>query len=104
MSQLKEKLLVELRKIDGVQDGPSPVSGGTALFYSGKEFAHFHDNNELDLRLTKKRIQALGLSRLSGSIHHPTRSPNSPWIEVRFKDEADVKSLEKLVRIAVCEL
>jgi hypothetical protein len=104
MSELKEKLLVELRKIDGVQDRPSPVSGGTALFYAGKEFAHFHDGNELDLRLTKKRIQALGLSHPLGSIHHPTRSPNSPWIEVRFKDEDDVKKLEKLVRLAVSEV
>jgi hypothetical protein len=104
MSQLKEKLLVELRKIDGVQDRPSPVSGGTALFYSGKEFAHFHDDNELDLRLTKKRIQALGLTHPARSIHHPNRSPNSPWIEVRFYVEADVKSLENLVRVAVSEL
>jgi hypothetical protein len=104
MSQLREKLLVALRKIEGVQDKPSPVSGGTALFYFGKEFAHFHDCNELDLRLTKKRIQALGLSHSSGSIHHPTRSPNSPWIEVRFKNEEELKSLEKLVRIAVTEL
>jgi hypothetical protein len=104
MSQLKEKLLVELRKTNGVQDRPSSVSGSTALFYLGKEFARFHDGNELDLRLTKKRIQALGLSHPSGSIHHPTRSPNSPWIEVHFKDLADVENLEKLVKIAVSEL
>lgn len=80
------------------------MSGGTALFYSGKEFAHFHDDNELDLKLTKGRIHALGLSHPSGSIHHPARSPNSPWIEIRFKDEADIMILDKLVRIAVAEL
>ncbi|MDB6062591.1 MAG: hypothetical protein JWM78_2694 [Verrucomicrobiaceae bacterium] len=104
MDQLKERLLIELRKIDGVQDRPSPVAGGTALFYFDKEFAHFHDGNELDLRLTKKKIQALGLSHLKGSVHHPNRSPNSPWIEIRFNDENDVAQLKKLVEIAVGEL
>ena len=33
MDQLKEALLSELRKLDGVQDRPSPVSGGTTLLY-----------------------------------------------------------------------
>ena len=84
MDNLKAKLLDELRKIDGVEDRPSPVSGGSALFYRGIPFAHFHNENELDLRLTKKVIKRLGLSHPTGSLHHPDRSPNSPWIEVRF--------------------
>ena len=104
MDQVKESLLIELRKIDGVQDRPSPVSGGTALFYFDKEFAHFHDGNELDLRLTKKQIQGLGLSHPAGSVHHPSRSPNSPWIEIRFATKGDVEHVMKLVRIAVGEL
>lgn len=104
MDQLKQALLLELRKLDGVQDRPSPVSGGTALFYFDREFAHFHDGNELDLRLTKKKIQLLGLSHPSDSIHHPTRSPNSPWIEVRFITEDDIAHVKKLVVIAVAEL
>ena len=104
MPTQKEALLIELRKIDGVQDKPSPVSGGTALFYGGKEFAHFHNDHELDLRLTKKQVQRLGLTHPSGSIQHPERSPNSPWIEVRFHTEADVARVKELVQIAVAQL
>lgn len=104
MNALKETLLFELRKINGVQDKPSPVSGGTALFYNGKDFAHFHNDNELDLRLTKKQIQRLGLTHPTGSVQHPGRSPNSPWIEVRFHTEEDIVRVKELVQIAVAQL
>jgi hypothetical protein len=104
MDQLKETLLAELRKIDGVEDRPSPVSGGTALFYRDKEFAHFHNGNELDLRLTNKQVQRLGLTHPAGSVHHPGRSPNSPWIEIRFHTDDDIAQVKKLVQIAVAQL
>jgi hypothetical protein len=104
MENLKAKLLHELRKIEGVEDRPSPVSGGSALFYRGKSFAHFHNGNELDLRLTKKVIKSLGMSHPTGSYHHPKRSPNSPWIEVRFHNSDDIVRLSELVRLAVAEL
>ena len=104
MDKLKAKLLVELRKIAGVEDRPSPVSGGSALFYNDKPFAHFHHDNELDLRLTRKVIKTLGLSHPAGSVHHPDRSQNSAWIEVRFNKTADVEKVLKLVKLAVTEL
>jgi len=104
MTDLKTELLQELRKIDGVEDRPSPVSGGSALFYHDKPFAHFHSENELDLRLTKKIIKKLGLSHPPDSVHHPNRSPNSAWIEVRFASTNEIDNVLKLVRLAVAEL
>ena len=104
MTKLKTQLLDELSCIEGVEDKPSPVAGGTALFYFGKEFAHFHNDNELDLRLTKSVIQAQGLTHPSHSIHHPTRSPTSPWIEVRFSAPKDIAHVAGLVRLAVAKL
>jgi len=104
VQSLKDTLLRELSKIEGVTAQASSVSGGTALFYRGKEFAHFHHENEVDLRLTKKVIQAMGLTHPQGSVHHPTRGTGSPWIEVRYQDNAGVKSLLELVRIAVKQL
>ena len=76
MDTLKKQLLSVFSKIEGVEDRPSPVAGGTALFYFGKEFAHFHSDDELDLRLTKEIIQAQGLVHPSGLIQHPPRSPS----------------------------
>jgi hypothetical protein len=104
MDKLKAKLLAELQKITGVEDKPSPVSGGSALFYNGKAFAHFHHDNELDLRLTKKIITALGLSHPTGSVHHPNRSENSAWIEIRFNKADDIEKISKWVKLAVAEL
>jgi hypothetical protein len=104
MDNLKAKLLAELQKIEGVEDRASPVSGGSALYHNGKSFAHFHNDNELDLRLTRKIIKAFGLTHPTGSIHHPNRSPNSAWIELRFNKLADIETVSKLVKLAVAEL
>lgn len=100
MSTLKLELLRRLRQIDGLTDEPSPVAGGTALFYRGKALAHFHDDHELDLRLTAGVIRKLGLSHPSGSVHHPGRSASSAWIEVRFASTDDLARVVHLVREA----
>ena len=104
MTSLKTQLFEELKDIEGVENRPSPVAGGSELFYFGKEFAHFHNDTELDLRLTKKVIQAQGLTHPPGSIHHPARSFSSPWIEVRFETAKEVARVTKLVKLAVAEL
>ncbi len=100
----KEQLLQALATIDGLTVEPSPVSGGAALFYRGREFAHFHNDNELDLRLTKKVIQAEGLVHPTGSPYHPSRSASSPWIEVRFKTKIEVERTAELVKLAISQL
>lgn len=104
MTGLKAQLLDALRGIAGVEVQPSPVAGGTALFRAGKTFAHFHNDNELDLRLTRKHIRALGLSHPAGSLHHARRSANSPWIELRFHQPADIERICALVRLALAAL
>lgn len=96
----KSKLLDSVRTLDGLEARPSPVSGGTALFFRGQEFAHFHTDNEIDLRLTKNVIRALGLVHPPDSMHHPGRSPNSPWIELRYHDAAGVGRVAELIRRA----
>ena len=104
MNTLKTQLLSAHAKIEGVEDRPSPVAGGTALFYFGKEFAHFHSDNELDLRLTKEIIQAQRLEHPSGLIQHPPRSPSSPSIDVRFTTSSDVARVAELLRLESAEL
>lgn len=102
--QPKQKLLQLLASVEGLTVEPSPVAGGTALFYRGREFAHFHNDHELDLRLTSKLIRSLGLSHPAGSVHHPNRSASSPWIEVRFETDREVERAAELVRLAVAQL
>lgn len=80
MSKLKTMLVAELERIPGVECVPSSLAGLIEFRYKGKSFAHFHNDNELDLRLTKNVIKAKGLSHPGDSIYHPNRSRNSAWI------------------------
>ena len=41
MTKLKTQLPDELRNIEGVEDRPSPVAGGTVLFCVGKKSRTF---------------------------------------------------------------
>ncbi len=104
MPTSKEQLLHQLASVEGLSVEPSPVAGGTALFYRGNEFAHFHNDNELDLRLTRKVIASLGLSHPPGSVHHPTRAASSPWIEIRFSSPGEVQRTVDLVKLPVAQL
>ena len=104
MATLKQRLLDQLASIEGFEARPSKVAGGTALFHRGKEFAHFHHDHEIDLRLTRKVIRSLGLAHPLRSNLHPTRSASSDWIEVRFESAADVERVAELVRLAIAQL
>jgi hypothetical protein len=63
VSRLRHKLIEELEKIPGLQNKPWPgrEDGFSSLLYRGKDFAHFHNDNELDIKLTKNVIKREGL-------------------------------------------
>jgi Family of unknown function (DUF5519) len=103
-SSPKLQLLTKLKSIDGFEALPSKVAGGTALFYRGKEFAHFHHDGEIDLRLTRKIIKAMGLAHPERSEIHPTRAATSNWIEVRFESAQEVDRVVVLVKQAIAQL
>lgn len=99
MNSPRDQLLSLLEPIDGLEVRPSPVAGGIALFHRGKEFAHFHSDSEIDLRLTRKVIQSLGLVHPPNSTFHPNRAASSPWIEIRFHTPAEVQLVVSCVRL-----
>ncbi len=101
MARLRDELVKRLEKVPGLEDRPSKVAGGSAIFYRGKEIAHFHHDNELDVRLTKKVIKAEGLMHPEGSEFHHHRSPNSQWIELRYKKAADLDEVVRLFKLAL---
>jgi len=104
VSALRARLVSELEAIPGLEDRPSPVTGGSALFYYGKEFAHFHNNNELDVKLTRKIISEEGLTHPTDSETHPNRSTGSQWIELRFSRSADIDEVVRLVNLAIGQM
>lgn len=101
MSKLRKVLVEKLSRISGLEDRPSKVGGGSAIFYNGKEIAHFHHDNEIDVRLTKKIIRQEGLNHPSDSTIHKHRSPTSEWIEIRFTKVADVDEVVRLFKLAL---
>lgn len=70
------------------------------VFCGEKEFAHFHGDNVLDLRLTPKIIRDEGLSRSVSAQFHSKRSPNSRWICIAFSTALEVDKLLHLVALA----
>jgi len=102
MSTLRKRLIERVQEF-GVEDRPLPgrTDGFSSLFYRGKPFAHFHHDNELDIRLTRNVIVREGLKHPPGSTVHPKRSKSSPWIELRFHTPADLDRVVRLVQLAV---
>ena len=103
MSTLKSKLVQRLEQIAGIthQDWPDRDDGFSTLSLNGKEIAHFHNDNEIDLRLGKGLIKSEGLTHYPDSTKHPKRSANSQFIEVRFKNQADLDRIIRLVKLLV---
>lgn len=101
MSKLRKHLVQELEKIPGVTEKiwPDRSDGFSSLHYKEKDFAHFHNDNELDIRLTNKIISQQKLSRPTNSKKHPKRSKTSPWIEMRFFEDNDVENIVRLVKL-----
>jgi hypothetical protein len=103
MPKLRSELIKKLERIPGVEDRPSKVAGGSAIFYKDKEIAHFHDDNEIDIRLTKKIIRKEGLNHPTCSKIHKHRSPSSEWIEIKFQKTADVDEVVRLFKLALVQ-
>lgn len=103
MAALKTLLLQEIEKIPHLEGRPSKVAGGHAIFYKNKEIAHFHSNNEIDIRLTKKLIKKEGLIHPTDSLFHSGRKPGSDWFEFRFKRKEHVEEALRLFKLALKE-
>jgi hypothetical protein len=102
MANLQRQLIDKLAKL-GVErvDYPGRDDGFCGLRYQGREFAHFHSYNELDLKLSRELIQSEGLSHPPDSTVHPTRSASSSWIELRFERATDLDEVIRLVKLAL---
>lgn len=102
MSMLRNRLSQRLREL-GVEERawPGRDDGFASLRFGGKEFAHFHADREIDIRLGKDAIRRERLVHPVDSTVHPDRSKNSPWYEMRIHSAADVDEAVRLVRIAI---
>lgn len=103
MATLKKELVKRLEEIKGVEDRPTQVAGGSSIFYNGKEIAHFHNNNEIDVRLTKKVILQEGLVHPPNSEFHANRTHTSQWIELRYRRKEQLDEVVRLIKLALTQ-
>lgn len=101
---MKEGLIQRLQALDGVTVAPWKDTQLICVFYQGRDFAHFHGNDILDIRLSAEIIREEGLARDVSAKIHPKRSQNSRWIGVAFNSAADVDKIVHLVTRACAEL
>ena len=103
MSALKTELSEKIKALEGVSQAVFDGKNGefVSFLYKNKEFAHFHGDKIIDLRLTKKVIASEGLQHPQESTNHPTRSPKSPWIELEFTNKKQMQAVFAYVKLAL---
>lgn len=89
---LRLELTSRILDIPDIEEQKSKYSSEPAYFIGKREIAHFHSNNLIDIRLTKKLIKALNLQ---------DKAPTSDWYEVGFKKESDLARIIILLESAV---
>ena len=106
MSDSKSKLVASLEEIPGLEHKPwlDRTDGFSTLHFRGREIGHFHNFNELDLRLGRNLIAREGLSHHSDSKNHPNRANSSHYIELRFERETDLAKVIQLVKLTISNL
>lgn len=95
---LKEQLTARLLTLPEIVPAISPKYPDFLGFrHQGKEFAHFHGDNTLDLRYGKSRIRARK-PELGEDPRVILRRSVSDWMEVEFRSAADVEFIVGLVK------
>ena len=102
MAALRKKLIEKLEEIPGVEVRLwKPDYHLMVVNFKTKEVAHFHGNNEIDIRLSTEFIKTEGLKHAENRIGHPDRKAGSRWLIARFTRETHLPGIERLVKAAI---
>ena len=97
---MRQQLINKLNDLPDVEVALYKNSDLLCVFYKGKEVAHFQNESEIDIRLSRAIIKREGLVPPENSTSHPNRSKNSIWIVQAFCSDEDVDKLVRLVQMA----
>ena len=92
-----EVLARRVEEIPGVVSGPSRIGNSRhqAWFAHGREFAHLHAGDVIDIRLPTNTQR-----ELRSDPRAMFRKNRSAWVEFRFLSAADIEDAIRLLRIA----
>jgi hypothetical protein len=99
VNDLQARVAAQLCRVDGLEQSPSMFGPGTAFWCNGKEIAHFHAPDVIELRLTKAVIREMRAA-LRADERVQLRKGTSDWIEVRVGAAADVAFVLELAERA----
>jgi sugar phosphate isomerase/epimerase len=98
-NDVRARVAARLRGVDGLVESPSIFGPEDAFWCNGKEIAHFHGADVVELRLTKAVIRELRpLLRADDRV--TLRKGTSDWIEVRVVATSDIDFLVDLAERA----
>ena len=102
MAELRKKLIDELEKLPGIDVHLwKPDRDFMVIDYNGKEVAHFHGNNELDIRLSPEVVKRDGQTHAPNRVGHLNRKIGGTWLIVRFTREGHLAEMLRLVKMAI---
>ncbi len=102
MASLRIQLIEKLEKIKGITVRLwKPDHHLMVIYYHDKEVAHFHGNNELDIRLSKEVVKRDGLTHAPDRIGHLNRKNGGRWLIVRFTRKHHLAEMERLIKLAI---
>lgn len=102
MAELRRQLIGRLEKISGIDVHLwKPDYHLMVVAYKGKEIAHFHGNNEIDIRLSKAIVKRDGLTHAHNRVGHPDRKNGGRWLIIRFTRENHLQKIVRLIRMAI---
>ena len=102
MAELRKKLIKKLENISGINVHLwKPDSDFMVIDYKGKVVAHFHGNNEIDIRLSKEVVKRDGLTHAPNHVGHPNRKNGGTWLIARFTRESHLAEMVRLVKMAI---
>jgi hypothetical protein len=97
---LRDDLERRLTEMPGLIRRPSSRGHGHTYFAGGREIAHFHGDERLDVRLTRDVIGQRKVHRAFDD-RVKTRGPSADWVAVRVVEARDVPLALALVGDAV---
>ena len=103
MKKLKNQIIASLQNIPELEKVvlSGKHEGFTYFSFNGKEIAHFDNDLELDIKLTKEVIKREGLTHPSDSKSHPNRAKTKPhWIVIQL-DKFSCKEVTRLIELAI---
>ncbi len=95
---LTESLDSKVLSLEGVERRTSRWGHKVAYWTRNREFAHFHDETELDIRVTKNLEK--GIRKILADPRIRLRPRPSDWIRFEMRSLNDVEAAFKLVKLA----